>query len=396
MPLVFTNISEVYTPMQRITGAALAVKDSRVAWLGSGPNLPDLYRSWPQQDIGNRAVLPGLVDSHTHLVWAGSRVDEYRRRAKGSSYEEILSSGGGIYNTVTATQKASEDELYELARERAKIFLRGGVTTLELKSGYGLEAEHELKMLKVIRRLKETLPQRFVPTLLAHVIPHNWSRQSYLEMFSTELIPEVKRLGLAEAVDVFCDQGAFSLAETKRIFETALEHGLKIKVHAEQLKHSGASKLVAEMGGLSADHLEQSTLDDWQALAKSGTVGTALPGATVILKKPFPKLRAMWDAGVKVAVATDHNPGSSPLYSMFLAMQLAIALGGLSAEEALIAGSKHSAEALAKSDLGTLKPGAKADFIVIEGTDAMLPLYGWGYQPIHAVYIGGNKISAST
>ncbi len=360
--------------------------------MGRESELPEAFRAWPKHDLKGRGVLPGLVDSHTHLVWAGSRVEEYCLRAKGASYEEILEAGGGIYNTVQATQAASEEELLELAKARAAIFLRNGVTTLEVKSGYGLTLEHELKMLRVIRRLQESLPQHVFPTLLAHVVPRSWQRDAYLEMFTRELIPEVARLGLAEAVDVFCDRGAFTLAEARHIFTAALAHGLKIKAHAEQLAHTGATRLVCEMKGLSADHLEQTTPPDWQALAMSGTVGTLLPGATVILKKPLPNAREMWDAGVKLAVATDHNPGSSPLYSLFAAMQLAVAWGGLSLEEALIAGTAHTADALGKGELGRLEPGSAADFLVVDGPEALLPLYTWGHSGLHDVFIGGLSV----
>ncbi len=395
MNTLFTGISELYTPTQRLTDAALAVQNGVITWLGPVADVPEAYRDQPRVDLGGRGVLPGLVDSHTHLVWAGNRLVEYHQRAKGESYEAILESGGGIYNTVKATQGASEDELLELSLKRARVFLQGGVTTLEIKSGYGLEAEHELKMLRVIRKLSDVTPQRIVPTLLAHVVPKGWQRGDYVAMFTHELIPEVARTGLAEAVDVFCDRGAFTLDETQRIFEAALENGMGIKAHAEQLEHTGATKLVCEMGGLSADHLEQTTPEDWAALAQSGAVGTLLPGATVILKKPFPNARAMWDAGVKVALATDHNPGSSPFYRLFLAMQLAIALGGLSVEEALIAATKHSADALGKPELGRLQVGSAADFIVVDAPEATWPLYSWGVSSLFDVVIGGQRLLSS-
>lgn len=239
--------------------------------------------------------------------------------------------------------------------------------------------------------MTQQIPQRIVLTLLAHVIPKAWERDIYVEMFCNELIPEVKRLDLAEAVDVFCDKSAFTLADTKKIFDAALENGLAIKAHAEQLEHTGATKLVADMQGLSADHLEACTPEDWQALAKSGTVGTILPGATILLKKTFPDCRAMVDAGVKVAVATDFNPGSSPLMSMFLTMQLTMAMGNLSLEEALIAGTKYSADALGKASLGRLEVGSAADFIVVNHANPRYPLYTWGQADLADVYIAGKS-----
>jgi len=391
---IFTGISELYTPTERLTQAALAVSEGEIVWLGPESALPESYRGWPTTGLGERGVLPGLVDSHTHLVWAGDRLEEYLRRARGESYEAILLAGSGIHQTVSATQQASEDELYELAQARARVLLQGGVTALEVKSGYGLSLEHELKMLRVIRRLRQAGPQRITATLLAHVIPSGVKRDGYLEMFTTELIPEVARTGLAEALDVFIDEGAFSVAEGRRVFEAARRHGLAIKGHAEQLTHTGATRLICELGGLSADHLEQATEQDWRALAGSGTVGTLLPLAALLLRKPFPEARAMWDLGVKVAVATDHNPGSSPLFSLLLALQLTVALGGLSVEEALVAGTRHAADALGQVCWGRLTPGAVADFVVVDGPQALTPLYHWGHAPIAGVYVAGRPVMA--
>jgi len=392
---VFTGISELYTPLERLTRAALVVSEGEIVWLGPESALPESYRGWPVTDLGGRGVLPGLVDSHTHLVWAGDRLEEYLRRARGESYEAILLAGGGIHQTVEATQRASEDELYELAQARAQVLLQGGVTALEIKSGYGLKLEQELKMLRVIKRLRQTGPQRIAATLLAHVVPGGIKRDAYLEMITTELIPEVANTGLADAVDVFIDQGAFTVAEAGRVFEAARWHGLAIKGHAEQLTHTGATRLICELGGLSADHLEQATEHDWQALAASGTVGTLLPGAALLLRKPFPEARAMWDLGVKVAVATDHNPGSSPLFSLLLALQLTVALGGLSVEEALLAGTRHAADALGQVSWGRLTPGAVADFVVVDGSQALAPFYYWGHAPIFAVYVAGRPVMAA-
>ena len=389
---VFTGITELYTPFTRVERAALAVREGRVAWVGPAAQLPEPYRAWPQEDLGGRGVVPGLVDSHTHLIWAGSRLEEYALRARGANYAAILEAGGGIHATTRATQAASEDELFALARARARTFLRTGVTTLEVKSGYGLEVAHELKMLRVARRLNAAGPPRVVPTLLAHVIPAGWDRAAYLEVFTTELIPEVAREGLAEAVDVFVDRGAYTLAEAERIWEAALAHGLKVKAHAEQLTRTGAARRVAELGGLSADHLEEATPEDWAALAAHGTVATLLPGATLLLKQPFPDARGMWDAGVTLAVATDHNPGSSPFYNLWLALQLTIALGGLALEEALQAGTAHAAKALGRPEFGRLEPGSAADFVVVDAPAALEPLYRWGETPLHAVYVAGQRV----
>lgn len=387
---VFVNISELYTPFERVPDAALAMADSCVNWVGPEAHLPTAYADRPTTDLGNRGMLPGLVDSHTHAVWAGSRIDEYVMRSKGADYEKILQLGGGIHATTEATQRASEDELVALAQARLEGFLSRGVTTVEIKSGYGLEREHELKMLRAIRRLAESVPQRVTPTLLAHLIPKDWERSDYLQMLTNDLIPEVAEEGLAEAVDVFCDRGAYTIAEAQRILETGQSHGLDVKIHAEQLAHTGATQLICELGGLSADHLEKATEDDWHALAESRTVGTILPGAALLLAQQLPDARAMWDAGVTVAVATDHNPGSSPFYSLPLALQLTAALGGLTVEEALIAGTAHTADALGNANLGRLEKGAHADFLVMEGPNALEPFYRWGESPVRDVYVGGR------
>jgi len=390
---LFTGISQLFTPGKRIEDAALVVRDGRVEWVGRKLDLPAPLSGLPGKDLGGRGVLPGLVDCHTHLVWAGDRLEEFLLRSRGASYEDILAAGGGIQATVRATVAASEDDLLDLARERAQILLAGGVTTLEVKSGYGLEPAAELKMLRVARRLAEEGPWRIEPTLLAHVPLPGVDRGGQVKRFCSELIPEAARQQLAGAVDVFCDRGAFDLAETRAILECALNHGLKVKAHAEQLVWTGATRLVCELGGLSADHLEQAGPADWAELARSGTVGVLLPGATVLLGKPFPSARAMVDAGVRVAVATDLNPGSSPFYSLFLALQLAVALGGLSVEEALAGGSVNAAAALGRSDLGHLEPGARADFLVVDSPRALEPLYRHGQTPLAAVYIGGREVA---
>jgi imidazolonepropionase len=389
---VFTGISELYTPAERVQDAALAVAACRVIWVGARTALPMGYRAGPVEHLGGRGVLPGLVDSHTHLVWAGTRLDDYLRRARGETYEAILEAGGGIHSTVEATQAASEDSLLALARARAAVLLAGGVTTVEVKSGYGLLVDHEMKMLRVIGRLAAAGPQRVVPTLLAHVVPKTWRRDAYVEHFVREIIPTVARDRAAEAVDVFCDPGGFTLDETRTILEAAAAHGLRLKLHAEQIERTGATRLAAEMRALSADHLERAMPEDWRALAAAGTVATLLPGASVVLRKPHPDARAMWDDGVKVAVATDHNPGSSPLYSQVLALQLAVALGGLSVEESVIAGTAHAADAVARPEVGRLAVGCAADFVVVDSARALDLLYRWGTTAVGDVYIGGRRV----
>ncbi len=384
------GISELYTPFERITDAAMVISGDRLSWVGSETELPAELRRLPGENLGGRGVLPGFVDSHTHLVWAGSRVGEYVARSRGARYEEILEAGGGIHATVAATRAAGEPALLALARMRASAFLRGGVTSLEIKSGYGLDTASELAMLRVARELGEQGPQRVTTTLLAHVPDPAVERERYVDTFVTETIPAAA--GLADAVDVFCDRGAFTLAEARRILTAAKEHGLQVKAHAEQLSHTGAAKLVAELGGLSADHLELSDESDWRALAAAGSVATLLPGAAVILGKPLPSAAGLREAGVKTAIASDHNPGSSPLYGLLPALQLATALAGFSVEEALVAGTAHAADALARPDWGRLTAGSVADFLVVDGPEALLPLYSWGHSRLFEMVIGGTSV----
>lgn len=389
---VIRGIAEAYTPYERLTDAALVVDHGRFAWVGAEEELPTEYHGWPSVDLRGRAVIPGLVDAHTHLVWAGNRVHEYVQRSHGATYEEILAAGGGIHATVRATSAMSEAGLLVLARRRAGRFLRGGVTALEVKSGYGRTTEDELKMLRVARRLGEDGPQRITTTLLAHVPDPDLGSAKHVERIVSETIPEAARLGLADAVDVFCDRGAFTLAEARAILEAAREHGLPIKAHAEQLHATGAARLVAELGGLSADHLERSGEVDWRALARAGTVATLVPVPALLLGAPLPRAEALRAAGVTVAIASDHNPGSSPLYGLLPALQLAIATAGFTVEEALAAGTAHAAKALGRPDWGVLQAGAMADYLVVDGADALLPLYSWGHPALAEMVIGGRVV----
>ncbi len=388
---VFGGIGELLTPTERIADAALAVSGGAVCWRGRAAELPPELAALPRTDLGGRGVLPGLVDAHTHLIWAGSRLDEYEARARGEAYADILAAGGGLHATVAATRRASEDELHELARRRAAVFLRGGVTTLEVKSGYGLDVEVELRMLRVARRLATEGPQRIVATVLLHAPSAGESEEEAVDRATRELLPEVARTGLATAADVFIDAGAFSLAAGRRILSAAADLGLAVKAHAEQLSRTGAARLVAELGGLSADHLERADAGDLRALASAGVTATLLPGAALLLGQRSPQAAALRAAGVRVAVASDHNPGSSPLFGLLPALQLAVPLAGLNVEEALAAGTVNAGRALGRPELGTLEPGNPADFVVTLGPEALEPLYAWGDPRIAEVFVGGER-----
>ncbi|MFA5593823.1 MAG: imidazolonepropionase [Trueperaceae bacterium] len=389
---VVRGISELYTPFELVTEAAFAVDGERFVWVGRAADLPTQYADWPVVDLGGSGVIPGLVDSHTHLVWAGNRVNEYVRRSEGATYQQIGAEGGGIMSTVAATRAMSDAGLLMQARRRANAFQRGGVTALEIKSGYGLSTQQELRMLKVARQLAQDGPQRVTTTLLAHMPDPDVPRASYVEQFVTETLPEAKHQGLADAVDVFIEQGAFTLEEGRRILEAALQLGLPVKAHVEQFGNSGGAKLVAELGGLSADHLEYATPEDLAALAKAGTVANLLPLAAMLLKAPLPQAADLRASGVKVAIASDHNPGSSPMYGLLPALQLALVAAGLSVHETLVAGTANAADALGKPDWGRVQPGALADYLVVNAPQALTPLYGWGHPALKEMVIGGQSV----
>lgn len=335
---------------------------------------------------GKGALLtPGLIDCHTHLVYGGDRTAEFEQRLQGATYEEISRAGGGILSTVNATRALSEEELVRQARPRLEALVREGVTTVEIKSGYGLTAEDELKMLRTAKRLARELPVHVRTTLLAaHVVPPEYrkSPEDYVDLVCKELIPRVAEEGLADAVDVFCETIAFSRSQAERLFQAARENGLGVKAHAEQLANSGAAALAARFGAWSADHLEYLDEAGAQALLAAGTAAVLLPGPFYFLqgtrKPPVDKLRRL---GVPMALATDLNPGSSPLASLRLMMNMGCTLFGLTPEEALTGVTRNAAIALGLGDrLGTLAVGKQADLLLWDVTNPaqLVCEVGWG------------------
>ncbi|ODC03518.1 imidazolonepropionase [Terasakiispira papahanaumokuakeensis] len=320
-------------------------------------------------EMGRGGVMtPGLVDCHTHLIFGGSRAEEFEARLEGASYEEIAKKGGGIISTVRATRAASEDELFRLAQPRLEALMAEGVTSVEIKSGYGLTLEDELKMLRVARRLGERFPIQVVTTLLgAHALPPEYQDQSdaYVDLVCQEMIPAAAAAGLADAVDVFCEKIAFSVEQCERIFKAAQQHGLPIKIHAEQLSNLGGTAMAARHGALSADHIEY--LDDHgiAAMREANTVAVILPGAFHTLRETQqPPIEALRQAGVPMAIATDANPGSSPLFMPTLMLNLACTLFRMTPQEALAGMTAHGATALGLEGLGRLYEGAVANLCV--------------------------------
>ncbi len=343
---------------------ALAVTDGQIAWLGPDGALPAGGAARLELDAEERLLTPGLVDCHTHLIHAGSRAAEWGERLAGASYEELAARGGGILSTVRATRAAGFDGLLAASRPRLDALLADGVTTVEVKSGYGLDLDTELTMLRVARRLGQLLPVTVRTTYLgAHAVPPEFAGRAdaYLDFIIDRLLPAVAG-GLADALDAYCEPHAFSAAQVNRLFSAAARHGLPVKLHAEQRSDSGGAALVAARRGLSADHLEHLSPAGVRALAAAGTVAVLLPGAYLHLRETRPPpVAALRAAGVPMAVATDLNPGTSPLGSITAAMNLACTLFGLTPAEALAGATRHGARALGLLDRGVLAPGRRAD-----------------------------------
>ncbi|HYF40736.1 MAG TPA: imidazolonepropionase [Gemmatimonadales bacterium] len=362
-----------------VMDAALVWDGATIVWVGQAQALPAEYRELERLDAGGRLVIPGLVDCHTHLAFAGWRAEEFEQRIAGRSYLEIARAGGGIMATVRQTRAASESELVDRAARFLEEMLALGITTIECKSGYGLDEATELKLLRVYRRLAGEQPIRLLPTFLgAHVVPAEFrdNRGGYLELLIDRLIPHVARDGLAACCDVFVEESAFSIEEARRILLAARRLGLKAKLHADQLTSAGGAELAAEMVALSADHLEHVSERGIEALARSGVVAVSLPLASLYLRQPPMPARRLIAADVAVAVATDFNPGSAPSYHLPLALTLACTLQGMTPGEALKGATIYAARALGlEQEVGSLEAGKSADFALIDAPDVTHWLY---------------------
>ena len=379
-----------------IPDGAVHIADGRVAWVGPSSDVSvGVRESVETIDAGGAAVLPGFVDPHTHLVFAGDRAEEFARRMAGASYTEIMAAGGGIMSTVRATRAATADDLYRQSRARAERMIAAGTTTVEIKSGYGLDVATERRMLEVVRRLDDDLPWDVVPTFLgAHVVPSEYAddRDGYLRLIETEMLPACAPL--ARFCDVFCDDGAFTVDEARRIVAAADRHGLRPKLHAEQLAATGAADLAAEMGAVSADHLDHVTADQARRLAAAGTVAVLLPGAALSMRTPPPPVDLLRDAGVTIALATDCNPGTSYWETMPAMIALAVLTFGMTVEEAVWSATRGGALALDLGDRGRLTPGDVGDLVVLDADHPAHLAYRPDTPLVRTVVKGGRVVAS--
>ncbi|HKR01087.1 MAG TPA: imidazolonepropionase [Pyrinomonadaceae bacterium] len=381
-----------------IEDGAVLVRDGLVERIGPRREIEPLIEADAEvMDAGGRVCLPGFVDAHAHPVFAGTRADEYEERARGATYQEIAARGGGIRSTVRRTRAATFEELVATSRRYGQWFLRGGTTTVEAKSGYGLSVEDELKLLWAIRRLNEETPLNYVPTFLgAHDVPEEYRerREDYVTLVVEEMLPRVAEEGLAEYADVFCEERVFTVEESRRILSAARRHGLGLRLHADQLSLSGGAQLAAELKTVTADHLEYTDARGIAALKAASVQPVLLPGSVYALGHTrYPAAREMIDAGLAVVLATDFNPGSSPTPSMPMVLSLASTHLKMSPAEAITAATINAAYSLGRGDLlGSIEAGKRADLVIHDCADYREVAYFFGVEHAHAVYVGGRPV----
>ncbi|MGY6533645.1 imidazolonepropionase [Glycocaulis sp.] len=377
-----------------LSPGAIVIEGGRIAWVGHVSELPDRWNQAPRHDVAGRLITPALIDCHTHLVHAGNRAREFEMRLEGASYADIARAGGGILSTVAATRAASEEELVETALPRLDALLAEGVGMVEIKSGYGLDIETELKMLRAARRLETLRPVRVRTSFLgAHAIPPEYKDNSaaYIKEMVIPALRAAHEEGLADAVDGFVENIAFSANEMEEVFKLALTLGLPVKIHAEQLSWQGGTAMAARHGAMSADHLEYAEENDVKAMAEADMTAVLLPGAFYFLRETkLPPLKALRDFRVPIALATDCNPGSSPLTSLLLTMNMGCTLFQLTVEEALKGVTINAARALNLSDCGAISPGLRADLAIWDVESPAELCYRIGFNPLHQRYFGGR------
>jgi imidazolonepropionase len=378
-----------------IPKAAVLIENGRIAWVGPAADAPP----GPTVDCGGRLLTPGLIDCHTHLVYGGNRANEFELRLTGVPYAEIARAGGGIAATVRATRAESEVQLFDSASKRLDTLIGEGVTTIEIKSGYGLDVDSELKMLRVARQLGRVRPVDVRTTFLgAHSIPPEYKdrREDYVRLVCEQAMPAAAHAGLADAVDAFCEGIAFTVAETEEVFRAAKALGLPVKLHAEQLSNLGGARLAARYGALSVDHIEYLDEEGVDAIAATGTVAVLLPGAFYYLReKQLPPVAKLRSKNVPISIATDLNPGSSPVHSLLATMNMACVLFGLTPEEALLGVTANAARALGLPERGRIAPGLKADLLLWDAERPGDLAYPLGFNPLATVIRNGEVVRGS-
>lgn len=409
MNILIKNIGELLTLSDSIKdesglgiikNGAIAIGDEKIVWIGYHNEIPKEYSSLQALkiiDAKGKVVMPGLIDSHTHLIFAGSRENEFEMRIKGRSYLEILEMGGGILSTVEATRRASFQELFYLGEKRLNRMLTKGITTVEAKSGYGLSFKDEVKILEVMKALNESHPIDIVSTFLgAHTVPKEYknNRLQYIDLIIHEMIPKVAQEGIAEFCDVFCEEKAFSIEESREILETGKRYGLKPKIHADQLSPNGGAELAAEVGAFSADHLEYISEKGIEMLAQKGVVAVVLPGASFFLSmNKFPPVREMIKKGVLVALATDLNPGSSMTESLPLIMTMGCTMFKMTPEEVIRAVTINAAKSIDREkEIGSLEVGKNADLIILDIPNFKYFPYHFGIDHVEMVIKRGKIV----
>ena len=373
----------------------ILIRDGKIDTVGPSDEIEKKSKGIEIVDLGGRVVLPGFVDAHTHLVFGGNRLDDFERRARGETYEQIAKAGGGIWSTVEKTRAASEDELFNVAKKRVDWFLKCGTTTIEAKSGYGLTLEDELKILRVVRRLNDETQLEIVPTFLgAHAVPRETTADKYLDLVINEMLPRVAKEKLAEFCDVFCERGYFDIEQSRKILTAAKMLRLKLRGHVDQLSNSGGAKLMAELGATTADHLEKTEEQGIAALKKANVQPVLLPGSVYALgSTSYPRARQMIEAGLAVVLATDFNPGSSPTPSMPMILSLACTQMKMSPAEAITAATINAACSLNRGDkVGSLDSGKLANIAVFDCEDYRELAYWFGIPQTHSVYVRGQRV----
>jgi imidazolonepropionase len=377
-----------------VPDGGMFIRDGEIERVGSSDEIQKHIGDAEVVDANGRVVMPGFIDAHTHLVFAGNRIGDFERRARGETYEQIAKAGGGIWSTVERTRAASELELLAQAKQHANWLVHCGTTTAEAKSGYGLTIEDELKILRVMRQVKDEVALEIVPTFLgAHAVPRELSPDRYLEVLVEEMLPRVTAESLAEFCDVFCERGYFNVDRSRKILTAAQKLGLKLRGHVDQLTNAGGAKLMAELGASTADHLEQTDEQGIAALKKANVQPILLPGSVYALaSNHYPAAREMIEAGLAVVLATDFNPGSSPTPSMPMVLSLACTQMKMSPAEALTASTINAAYSLSRGHkIGSLEPGKLANFVISNCKDYRELAYWFGIPQTHAVYVRGER-----